>query len=127
MNYQKFKTLTKIEQAVIIESQVKRKYFKSKKLYGLGICDVDFPVSMRFEGATVYHPAYTCWQNMLKRFYYNKNPNYISPALSALKYLCVIGGTRKDRYKEVLNDPNGLGPYLTTTTQITTAPIDFNY
>lgn len=54
MNYQKFKTLTKIEQAVIIESQVKRKYFKSKKLYGLG-------------------------------------------------------------------------PYLTTTTQITTAPIDFNY
>ncbi|MCF5911881.1 hypothetical protein [Aeromonas veronii] len=65
------------------------------------------------------------WKDLLKHIY--KNPNYISPALSALKYLCVIGGTRKDRYKEVLNDPNGLGPYLTTTTQITTAPIDFNY
>lgn len=65
------------------------------------------------------------WKDLLKHIY--KNPNYISPALSALKYLCVIGGTMKDIYKEVLNDPNGLGPYLTTTTQITTAPIDFNY
>ncbi|MBO0400390.1 hypothetical protein J1F21_19015 [Aeromonas veronii] len=67
---------------------------------------------------------YKAWKDLLKHIY--KNPNYISPTLSGLKYLCVIGGTRKDRYKEVLNDPNGLGPYLTQTTQ-TTAPIDFNY
>ncbi|ENC6423337.1 hypothetical protein ACEUAT_20975 [Aeromonas veronii] len=65
------------------------------------------------------------WKDLLKHIY--KNPNYIDPTLSVLKYLCVIGGTRKDRYREVLNDPNGLGPYLTTTTTQTTAPIDFNY
>ncbi|MFQ1992437.1 hypothetical protein ACK36C_03725 [Aeromonas veronii] len=63
-------------------------------------------------------------KDLLKYIY--KNPNYIDPTLSGLKYLCVIGGTRKDRYKEVLNDPNGLGPYLTTTT-ITQTPIDFSY
>lgn len=61
------------------------------------------------------------WKDLLKFIY--KNPDYIDPTLSTLKYLCVIGGTRKDRYKEVLDDHNGLGPYLTTTT----APIDFNY
>ncbi|HDO1310914.1 hypothetical protein ACE1B4_11250 [Aeromonas veronii] len=62
------------------------------------------------------------WKDLLKHIY--KNPNYIDPTLSGLKYLCVIGGTRKDRYKEVLNEPNGLGPYLTT---IPNSPIDFNY
>ncbi|MFQ2273292.1 hypothetical protein [Aeromonas hydrophila] len=80
MNYQKFKTLTKIEQAAIIESQVKRKFFKSKKLYGVGICDVDFPVYIKFESGGVCHPAYTCWQNMLKRCYYNKNTTTYNPA-----------------------------------------------
>ncbi|MFL9592814.1 hypothetical protein ACKC5O_12535 [Aeromonas schubertii] len=61
------------------------------------------------------------WKDLLKFIY--KNPDYIDPTLSTLKYLCVIGGTRKDRYKEVLDDHNGLGPYLTTAP----APIDFNY
>lgn len=62
------------------------------------------------------------WKDLLKYIY--KNPNYIDPTLSGFKYLCVIGGTRKDRYRKALNDPNGLGPYLTTQT---TTPVDFNY
>lgn len=62
------------------------------------------------------------WKDLLKYIY--KNPDYISPTLSGFKYLCVIGGTRKDRYREVLNDPNSLGPYLTTTPN---SPVDFNY
>ncbi|MFR9720477.1 hypothetical protein ACL00X_14065 [Aeromonas diversa] len=81
MNIDEFKALPKNQQAKIIENQVKRKYFKSKRLYGIGLCDIDFPVSMRFEGGvTVYHPAYTCWQNMLKRCFYNRNTTKYNPA-----------------------------------------------
>ncbi|MFM5072394.1 MULTISPECIES: hypothetical protein [Aeromonas] len=79
----------------------------------------DVSVSMRGDISQV-----EAWKDLLKYIY--KNPNYIDPTLSGLKYLCVMGGARKDRYKEVLNDSNGLGPYLTTTT-ITQTPIDFSY
>jgi hypothetical protein len=65
---------------------------------------------------------YKAWKDLLKYIY--KNPDYIDPTLSGFKYLCVIGGTRKDRYKDVLNDPNSLGPYLTKTPN---SPVDFNY
>ncbi|MFQ2044170.1 hypothetical protein ACK34Y_04075 [Aeromonas veronii] len=80
MNYQEFKARTKLQQAIIIESQVKRKFFKSKRLYSVGICDVDFPVCIKFESGSVYHPAYTCWQNMLKRCYYTRNTTSYNPA-----------------------------------------------
>ncbi|WP_338884756.1 hypothetical protein [Aeromonas hydrophila] len=41
------------------------------------------------------------------------------------KYLCVIGGVRKDMYQEVADDPNSIGPF--GYHQTIHAPIDFNY
>jgi hypothetical protein len=87
MNYQKFKTLTKIEQVAIIESQVKRKYTGSRKLYGVGVYDVAFPAYIKFESGAAYHPAYTCWQNMLKRCYYDKNTTSYNPATVCEEWL----------------------------------------
>ncbi|ELI6405363.1 hypothetical protein [Aeromonas salmonicida] len=63
------------------------------------------------------------WKDLLKYIY--KNPDYIDPTLSALKYLCVIGGVRKDMYQEVLHDPNSIGPF--GYHQTIHAPSDFNY
>ncbi|HDX8454886.1 TPA: hypothetical protein RQN21_004501 [Aeromonas hydrophila] len=63
------------------------------------------------------------WKDLLKYIY--KTPDYIDPTLSALKYLCVIGGVRKDMYQEVLHDPNSIGPF--GYHQTIHALSDFNY
>lgn len=80
MNYKEFKDLSKLEQTAVFEAQTKRKKFLSKRLYGIGVCDVAFPIILNFEGKQAVCPAYTTWQNMLRRCYYTKNTTNYSPA-----------------------------------------------
>ena len=81
MKYNEYKALSKLEQTALFESQTKKKYFPTKRLYGVGSCDVDFPILLIFEGKRVLCPAYTTWQNMLRRCYYTKNHTNYSRAI----------------------------------------------
>lgn len=69
-----FNNLPVKQRAALFESKQKQNYTKNRQLfYGYGRLDVSFPISLSIDGRRFYHPAYSCWQNMLKRAYYTKN------------------------------------------------------
>lgn len=81
MTLSEFVNLTKFEKANYIEShQVKRAHSR-RAVYGVGINDAHFNLSVKIEGRTFYHPAFTTWSNMLKRCYYAKNTTKYNPAI----------------------------------------------
>ncbi|BCO13577.1 hypothetical protein RIMD111065_19330 [Aeromonas hydrophila] len=79
---EEFKSLNTDDKLKIFESREKRKLSRARGLvYGVGYLDVNFSVSVRIEGRAYYHPAYSAWQNMLKRCYYTKNTVSYTPAV----------------------------------------------
>lgn len=79
---EEFKSLNTDDKLNIFESREKRKLNRARGLvYGVGCLDVNFPVAVRIEGRAYYHPAYSAWQNMLKRCYYTNNTVSYTPAV----------------------------------------------
>ncbi|MDM5075951.1 hypothetical protein [Aeromonas media] len=83
-----FKNLDINDKLNIFESRTKRKTSKVRSLiYAVGYLDVSFPVAIKIEGRAYYHPAYSAWQNMLKRCYYTKNTVSYTPAVVCDEWL----------------------------------------
>ena len=52
----------------VLEATPRKKYYK-RLVHGVGISDSSFSVSMKIDGKTVMHRAYSCWFEMLNRCY----------------------------------------------------------
>lgn len=83
-----FNNLPLKQRAELFEIKQKQKYTKPRKLfYGHGRLDVSFPISLSIEGRSFYHPAFSTWQNMLKRSYYGKNTVSYNPSIVCDEWL----------------------------------------